>query len=89
MKWIKLKHQQCDNFIYNNKTKHNLVQTFCRTPGENLQEQKKKKKDKKRLSQPNQAQFGSDILSNTRPASSRTKKRQQKQQKFNKTKPKE
>jgi len=72
MKWIKLKHQQCDNFIY-------II----------LNKKKKKKKDNKRLSQPNQAQFGSDILSNTRPASSRTKKRQQKQQKFNKTKPKE
>jgi hypothetical protein len=41
MKWIKLKHQQCDNFFYNNKTKHNSVQTFCRTPSEHLQEQKK------------------------------------------------
>jgi hypothetical protein len=76
MKWIKLKHQQCNNFFYNNKTKHNSVQTFCRTPVEHLREPKK---DNKKLSQPqNQAQFGSDILSNTCRASLRTKKRQQK-----------
>jgi hypothetical protein len=81
MKWIKLKHQQCDNFFYNNKTKHNSVQTFCQTPGDHLQEPKK---DNKKLAQPqNQAQFGSDILSNTRQASSRTKK----ENKFIKTKP--
>jgi hypothetical protein len=62
---------------------------FVEHPARIFKNKKKKKKDNKRLSQPNQAQFGSDILSNTRPASSRTKKRQQKQQKFNKTKPKE